>query len=136
MKYIVIVTVASLGLLFGFVQTVTAQVSQCTDGGCTPFQLECELNGGVAMCLNYNSTFSPTTVDEHRCEVALSIMEMNCKKTNPQPCIVAEDRVLDRCYYLPFTRCVEPHEAMDLFQTHPDACFGTCDDVQGCNIDL
>ena len=136
LKHTLTIAITSIGLLFGFVQTTNAQVSQCTDGGCTPFQLECEAENGVAMCLNYNSAFAPTPVDEHRCNVAYAIMEKNCNKDNPQPCLVAEDRVLDRCYYLPLTACVTAEDATDLFQNHTDACFGTCDDVQGCNIDL
>ena len=135
MKYLlntVIIAVASMGLLFGFAQTVPAQVTHCsTTTGCSDFQLECQdTTGGDVICFNARSELAPTPVDEHRCEVALSIMDKNCTKDNPQPCIVAEDRVQDRCYYLPLTMCVANiDDITDLLQNHPDVCLGTCEGV-------
>ena len=119
-----------------FSQISFAQVSHCTDGGCTQFQLECENNGGVAMCLNANTQYTPSEKEIHLCEVALAIMEKNCQKANDQPCIVAEDRVLDRCFYLPLTVCATPLESIDFFNNYPDACYGPCDDIAACNVDL
>ena len=140
MKYIlkqtVIAAFATLGMLFGFAQTVSAQVVHCTDGGCSEFELACGSTGGATVCLNSRSGLMPTQIDEHRCKVAMAIMNKNCNKDNPQPCIVAEDRMEDRCYYLPLTRCIaNPDDIADLLQTHPDVCLGTCDDVIGWQND-
>lgn len=81
------------------------------------------------ICFNPRNEFIPTQVEEHRCAVALGIMEKNCNKDNPQPCIVVEDRVQDRCYYLPLSICVPGDDYFDILRNHPDACHGTCEDV-------
>ena len=129
-KHALVVTISSICLLFCFAQTSSAQVAHCTDGGCSDFEIECQQTGGDVVCLNAQSTLTQTKVDEHRCEVALAIMEKNCKKDNPQPCIIAEDRVMDRCYYMPLTLCVpNPDIVSDLLLNYPDVCVGTCDDV-------
>ena len=126
-----VVVIAAMVLVF--CPTSFAQVTHCTGDGCTDFEIACGQSGGQTICLNANSEFVPTQKDMHLCDVALAIMEKNCNKLNDQPCIVAEDRVVDRCYYLPLTMCVDPDTASELFLTYPDMCIGICDNTQACN---
>jgi hypothetical protein len=128
-----IVPVAALLSSFG---TSVAQVVHCTDGGCEPFALACAEASGITMCLNsrYEESYDlPTSKDEHLCDIAVTIMEKNCEKDNEQPCLVAEDRVLDRCFFVPTTVCVDYEQSIEYFQSYPDACFATCTSLQACN---
>ena len=127
--------IAPVALYFGYIGASCAQVSDCTDGGCEPFAQDCFEQGNYPVCLNarYGEGL-PSAKEEHLCDVAWAIMEKNCQKDNPQPCLVAEDRVLDRCFFVPLTLCLDPNVSAELYNSHPDICPGTCTDIVGaCN---
>jgi len=51
-------------------------------------------------------------------------------KENLQPCIAAENQVIERCKHIPTSMCVEdPNTIPDIIFTHPDACLGDYTEV-------
>jgi hypothetical protein len=127
-------------------QTSKEKLSQCTNGGCEPFALQCKFElEGVPMCLYSRNTQTPTKSQQRRCDWAVQAVDWFCadkfqsrwNKTKcnwaEKLCLKAEDNMLKRCFWVPTTVCLDPQTAVDYFNTKPDVCFGTCSDLEACN---